>query len=197
MRKNKQTIYKRNLLICILLLFYSIVSPLTYGRTRESLLKPMWQNYCIFEGMLESRENEQVGDRWHKEFDMLKENNTPNFLAMQNILADLVIVPKEEVLKCPKLQNYLSELVNYTESNANYDKISDNIRQVIDYIKWHKLAENTDQSPYHLNIIQAEDQINKNKNDEPPKSIDNNNYHWESCNKYLDNLRINTIHSAY
>ena len=94
----------------------------TAGRFGDRLMK----NYCDFNGMLKDK------NRWIEEFRMLEEpRDHPNFEAMTDKLGVLMTLPKDIIKKCPRLKDYLTELVKY---NANNEKIKKEISRAIEFI---------------------------------------------------------------
>ncbi len=140
--------YKNKALVCFLsIMVYFILSPCGYSdddekEWRKSPLEEMHQEYCTFGGILKVKEGGRVGDRWDEEFRMLEERqDRPNFVAMNDRLADLITLPRDVVKDCPSLQAYLLALVNYVNSRPNNKNITDNLRGVIGYISKVQLAE--------------------------------------------------------
>lgn len=109
--------------------------PCTYASLKENLVDENINKYCDFQGISKNRE---------KDFSMLEEesDNTPNFKAMRKHLAIFVRIPKKTIDACPKLRKYLLELVEYINSpvNINNKKISENTREIINYISQNKLT---------------------------------------------------------
>lgn len=83
------------------------------------------KTYCDFKGILKDK------TRWVEEFKMLEEpRDHPNFKAMSDMLSIFIMLSKDAVKKCPALEEYLTELVNYHYD----DKIKKEVNRAIEYI---------------------------------------------------------------
>lgn len=122
--------------VCLIAVFSFTLSPYGYALQEGGFFDKEINYYCNFGGIL-AKENRE------KEFSMLEEErfDTPNFKMMRKILSDFVGISKSAISNCPTLRNYLADLVTYvTVTNANNEKITENTREIINYIAQEKLV---------------------------------------------------------
>lgn len=125
---------KNKAVICYMMLYFMLL-PCAYASPKENLVDEKINKYCDFQGISKDRK---------KDFSMLEEelDDTPNFKVMRKHLAFFVRIPKQTVDACPALREYLLELVEYINSPANINnkKISENTREIINYILQNELT---------------------------------------------------------